>query len=123
MSQNFQKVKRKLIADMENTPFHTQQSWCDIMLKAANRCISDADQKDFFRFVLNPNDSWDVTEPTFMPVAPEKEIKINTIDTFQISEVEDEKESMGTVTVQNKIHTNGKITYITSTPAVCKSSQ
>ncbi len=116
MSQNFLKVKRKLIADMENTPFHTQKSWCDIMLKAANRCTSDEDQKEFFRFILNPNDSWDVQEPTFMEVTPGKDIILNSTDTITVVEEEDEKQSTETLTVKNSIHTNGNTTYITVTP-------
>ena len=121
MSQNFQKVKRKLQADMANTPFHTQKSWCDIMLKAASRCISDADQKDFYRYILNPDDSWDIQEPTFGSVDPDQEIKIQTTEKYNIKREDDEKTSTETVTTHNQIHTNGRTTYITATPVVCTS--
>ena len=117
MSQNFQKVKRKLQADMANTPFHTQKSWCDIMLKAASRCNSDEDQKDFFRYILNPNDSWDITEPTFMNVNPEADILIKSVETIpQVQADNDNDEKQSEQTVKNSVRTNGNTTYITVTP-------
>lgn len=117
MSQNFLKVKRKLIADMKNTPFHTQKSWCDIMLKAASRCNSDQDQKDFFRFILNPDDSWDIAEPTFMTVDSEAEILIKSVETLPLVNTDDENDEKQTeYTVENTIRTNGNTTYITVTP-------
>ena len=112
MSDNFLKVKRKLIQDMQSAQSHTQASWADIMLKAAERCKSDEDQKDFFRFILNPNDSWDVPEPTFKNITDE-DILIQRIERLTIHDPEEEKDSE--ITLHNNIHTNGKTTYISVT--------
>ena len=110
MSKNFLRVKRKLVEEMEGTANHTQESWAQIMLRAAERCITDEDQKDFYRFVLNPSDAWDVTEPTFVSVVPTPNVLIKSFDTINVSSDEDEKEC--TVTLKNNVHTEGKIAYI-----------
>ena len=50
-SQHFEEVKRKFIQELNETQNHSQMSWCHTMLRAAERCQSDDDQKDFFRFM------------------------------------------------------------------------
>ena len=116
MSANFEKVKRKMIADMENTTQHTQASWADILLKAARRCHTDEDQKDFYRFVLNPNESWDVPEPTFHTIDSESDVLIQKTQTMTITDHEEEKQSDVDIKLENTIHTNGGTTYITVKP-------
>jgi len=118
MSTNFQKVKRKLLEDMKNTSQHTQKSWCDIMLRAANRCTTDDDQKDFFRFILNPNDSWDVTEPVFETIDPSKDVLIQKFQSMQLKE----EEKQSDIQLENVVHTNGGTTYINVRQVECKSS-
>ena len=65
MSTNFLKVKRKMLQEIAETPMHTGKSWADIMLRAAGRCRSDEDQKNFMRFILNPDDSFDIPENVY----------------------------------------------------------
>ena len=121
MSANFEKVKRKMILDMAGTTQHTQQSWADIMLRAARRCHTDEDQQDFFRFVLNPNDSWDVQEPTFHTIDSESDVLIQTIQTMTVKDSEEEKQSDVDIKLENTIHTNGGTTYINVKPVKCTS--
>ena len=121
MSANFLKVKRKMIADMAGTPQHNQQSWADIMLRAARRCHTDEDQKDFFRFVLNPNDSWDVQEPVFQSIDSESDVLLHTIQTMTVQDPEEEKHADIDIKLENTIHTNGGTTYIMVKPVKCKS--
>ena len=122
MSQNFRKVKRKMIQDIKDCAQHSQQNWADIMLRAARRCKTDEDQKEFFKFVLNPADSWDVQEPTFMNLVPSEEVNINTVQSMFISETDDEKESHTKIVMHNDVTTVGGTTYITVKPVECKSS-
>ena len=117
MSKNFERVKRKMMADMADTSNHTQMGWAHIMLKAAERCRTDEDQKAFFSYIVNPNDEVDVPEPVFMEVDTTEPVMI---DTFQsMSVVDDEK--MATVEFENVVHTNGGTTYIASTQVECTS--
>jgi len=116
MSANFEKVKRKLIADMAGTTQHTQESWADIMLRAARRCHTDEDQQDFFRFVLNPNESWEIQETTFMPIDSEPDVLIQKIQTMKVTNSEEEKQSEVEIKLENSIHTNGGTTFITVKP-------
>ena len=119
MSQNFNKVRRKMIKDIQDCAQHSQTNWADIMLRAARRCKTDEDQKDFFKFVLNPADSWDVTEPTFMNIEPHTEVLINTVQSMSISETDDEKDN--DIVMHNDVSTVGGTTYITVKPVECKS--
>ena len=121
MSANFEKVKRKLIADMAGTTQHTQESWADIMLRAARRCHTDEDQQDFFRFVLNPNESWEIQETTFMPIDSEPDVLIQKIQTMKVTNSEEEKQSEVEIKLENSIHTNGGTTFITVRPVECTS--
>ena len=116
MSANFRRVKNKMIREMKETPVHTQQSWADIMLRAAQRCTSDADQKDFFKFILNPNDTWDVPEPTFMEISTVGDIIIPKFQSMTIKDEGDEKNSSVEVEFTNTIRTNGGTTFISVMP-------
>ncbi len=120
MSPNFEKVKRKMIQDMKECPQHTQKNWADIMLRAARRCQTDVDQKDFFKYILNPNDSWDVPEPSFMRIETESDVCINTLQTMSIKVDGEEKESE--IEFHNDIKTVGGTTFIQVKPVECKSS-
>ena len=121
MSTNFEKVKRKMIDEMKNTTQHTQASWADIMLRAARRCQTDEDQKDFLRFVLNPNDTWDVPEPVFQPIDSEGDVIIQKMQSMTVKDNEEEKQSEVDIKLENTIHTNGGTTYIIAKPVECKS--
>ena len=118
MSENFQKVKRKMIKEMAATDQHTPESWASIMQNAASRCITTQDQKDFFRFILNPNDSWDVPEPTFHAVDTNEKIVIQHLERMTISG-EDEKETE--IMFENDVKIVGGTTFIKVKPVKCKS--
>ena len=120
MSENFQKVKRKLMKSMNGTSRHTPHSWADIMLKAAERCVTSEDQKDFYRFILNPDDSWDVEDPTFIDVDQSDPICLHTMERMTIFSEDDEKHEE--VILRNTIKVNGGITYISTIQEECKSS-
>ena len=111
MSKNFERVKRKLMKELSDPANLTQAGWCDIMLKAAQRCTTDDDQKDFFRFVLNPNDSFDIQDPTFMTVDTDQKV---LIEPFQTINLDDEKKEE--CVMKNTIHTNGGTTFIQTRP-------
>ena len=121
MSANFLKVRRKMQQEIKECPAHTQKSWADIMLRAAHRCRSDEDQKDFMRYILNPNDSWDVPEPTFMTIDTQPDVILRTVQSMTIKESEEEKECEIEVELQNEITTNGGTTFIKVTPIKCES--
>jgi len=109
MSKNFERVKRRLIADLKDEANHTQAGWCDIMLKAARRCRTHEDQKDFFRFILNPNDEFDIPEPQFMDVDTDQQVLIQPFDKI---ETDDEKEARKDCLMKNTCHTKGGTTFI-----------
>ena len=113
MSKNFERVKRKLIKELSDPANQTQAGWCDIMLKAAQRCRTDDDQKDFFRFVLNPSDEFDIPEPTFMKVDTDQKILIEPLQRIKISD--DEKDGKDDVILKNVATTNGGTTFIQQT--------
>ena len=115
-SQHFEKVKRKFIQELKETQNHSQMSWCHTMLRAAERCQSDDDQKDFFRFILNPDDSFDVQDPVFMEIDSTKDVLIDGVQQISVKECDDEKERDTVVCMANEVHTNGKTTYIKSSP-------
>ena len=119
MSDNFQKVKRKLMKSMQGTSRHTPQSWADIMLQAAERCVTEEDQKAFYKFILNPDDMWDVEDPTFIDVNTSEPIVLNTMERMSIRSEDDEKNEE--IIMRNKIKVNGGITYISSIPEECTS--
>ena len=113
MSRNFERVKKKLILDMEDASSHSQEGWANIMLKAARRCTSEEDQKDFFRYILNPDDSFDIPEPVFMEI--DTNPKETLIESFYTLKVQDEEKERD-VEMRNTVYTNGNTTYITTTP-------
>ena len=118
MSANFLKVKRKMVEDMKAISHHDQQSWADIMLRAAKRCTSDADQKDFFRYIINPNDSWDVPEPTFMEIDSSADV---LIPKMQRMTLQHEEEKSMDVELKQEVDTKGNTTFIKVTPIKCMS--
>ena len=121
MSTNFLKVKRKMLQEIAETPMHTGKSWADIMLRAAGRCRSDEDQKDFMRFILNPDDSFDIPEPTFMDCDTTADVLIQKVQSMKIIDTEEEKECEVEIELQNEIVTNGGTTFIKVTPVKCTS--
>ena len=106
---------------MNGTNQHTQISWAQIMLRAAKRCETDEDQKDFLRFVLNPEETWDVPEPVFKPINSEADVLIQKMQTLTVKDTEEEKQSEVNIKLENTIHTNGGTTYIVAKPIECKS--
>lgn len=111
-----------MIKEMGATQQHTPESWCDIMHRAASRCITDDDQHDFIRYMLNPDESWDIPDPTFLKVDPNQDVLINEIERMTITE-DDEKQSEKIIMHRNQVKTVGGKTYIVSTPIKCTSLQ
>ena len=115
MSDNFLKVKRKMIQAMKGVRCHTQATWSQIMLEASSRCITNEDQRSFFNYINNPDDSWDIPEIQFETIVPnDKPICIPLS-----SRMNDDEKSDGML--HNVVKTEGGICYILSTPEECRS--
>lgn len=81
MSSYFQKVKARMIAEINSSGAQTPDSWADTMLRYACRMNTDEDQESFLTWIMNPNDSLDVPVPKFETIKPVQHIKIQAVQT------------------------------------------
>ena len=117
MSSNFAKVKRNMLREINESHSHSQQSWAEIMLRGASRCTTVEDQKEFFKFVLNPHDTYDVPEPTFtvLDTPDETDVLIPKLQRMIISS-DDEKNGTVDMELETTEYRNGLTSYILVTP-------
>ena len=106
MSKLFERVKRDILADMKSARAHTGQSWSRIMLENASRLKTEADQKAFYEFILDPTDSRD-QEIQFEKYDPQENIPAS----FTIP-VDTGDEKTEVVECSNHITRNGASMYI-----------
>ena len=106
MSKNFERVKRDIMKDMENTTIHSPESWADIMLQNTQYLKTEQDQQDFWNWIINPNaDRRKQLE--FRKYNP-NEIEIDQFQHFKV----DDKD----VTVKNTCTHNLLTTFIVTQP-------
>ena len=88
------------------------------MLRAASRCKTVDDQKEFFKFVLNPHDTYDIPEPTFnvLDTPNDDDIVIKKIERMRVSVVDDEKDGIVDMELENTEYRNGLTSYILVKP-------
>ena len=106
MSKLFERVKRDILAEMKSARAHCGQSWSRIMLENASRLTTEADQKAFYEFILDPTDSRD-QEITFEKCDPQENIPA----TFTIP-VDTGDEKTEVVECSNHITRNGASMFI-----------
>ena len=108
-----ERVKRDIRKEIREIPTHTGASWSDIILRNATRLTTLEDQKEFWRFLLDPEDEQDLNL-TFKEIDPDN-IKIR--ETYDVKvQTDDEKDSGETVTFENVVQQNGLVSYILSRP-------
>ena len=116
------RVKRDIMREIDSQQTHTGFSWADIMLRHSSRLTERVDQEAFWRWIVDPNEDREVNM-TFTEIDPSK-VDLATQYTTPVEEKDDEK--CGEVQMENKIHREGFVTYISSKPvngAECTSSQ
>ena len=99
MSSNFERVKRDILKEMHCAPYHTASSWADIMLRNTAYLTTEDDQKEFWKWSLNPSDLRDQPEMKFVSYNPEnievgKEFKVkrNGLTEYITTQEEEEDE-------------------------------
>ena len=65
------RVKRDITREMESQQTHTGSSWADIMLRHSSKLQKTEDQKEFWKWLLDPNEEQDI-EMTFAEIDPQK---------------------------------------------------
>jgi len=115
MSKNFERVKRNIIEEMKSIRSHDGESWARIMLTNSSRLTSEEDQKDFFRWILDPTDERDdkLEFCTYKPV--------ETIPTAFSVQVDEGDEKSKTVECTNHVVKNGYTMFIDT--RVCNSEE
>lgn len=111
VSKNMERVKKDILEEMESTPYVSGDAWADILLRNAKYCKTEEDQQDFWRFILNPSDSREFKDPTFVKMEEAKMCDAET--TAEGSDVYNEFEQIGgtmfvrtkPITVANVIET------------------
>ena len=116
MSSHFEKVKSKLLKDIESGKVHNQISWANIILKHAAHIRTIEDQKSFWNFLMNPNDNYNYTEPKFEMVDLPEKVLIHKFEKMTVKDEEDEKTGVMDITLENTHHLNGLTSYIQVTP-------
>ena len=92
-----------------------QIGWAKCMLRAAKRCTTKEDQEDLFRFILNPDDTFDICEPTFMSVDTTDDTIIQKFQSMKIGDDEKKED----IEFENVIDHNGATCYIKTVPLGC----
>ena len=118
MSKNFLQFKKDVLKDIASVQSHTPESWADIMLKNIRYLDTIEDQKDFWRWILNPAEERGAPEIKFRDIEPVENVLINKFEKLTISSEEDEKQMDVDITMENVVVTNGLTTYIKTTPVI-----
>jgi len=122
MSQRFLRVKAKMQKEIDSHSSHTPESWADIMLRNSALLTTDEDQESFFKWILNPADSFDAVAPTFKTIDPTQSIIIPKTQVCTIIDEGDEKQCEREIELDVEEHRNGLTSYILVKPRVCTSS-
>ena len=109
------RVKRDIMREIDSQQTHTGASWADIMLRHSSRLQKTGDQKEFWAWLLDPNEEKESDEMTFTEVDPNK-IELRTEYTVPSCNTDDEKSDIVQVQMTNEIHREGFVTYIRSKP-------
>ena len=103
------RVKRDITREMESQQTHTGSSWADIMLRHSSKLQKTEDQKEFWKWLLDPNEEQDI-EMTFAEIDPPK------IEVVKEYTVKTDDEKTEDVPMVNVVHREGFISYIVSKP-------
>ena len=82
MSSYFEKVKARMIAELNSSGAQTPDSWADIMLRYSCRMTTDEDQESFLTWIMNPHDSLDIPVPKFETIKPVEHVKVPLVQTI-----------------------------------------
>ena len=109
---NFERAKRNLLADIASCKTHTAESWAQIMLKNTAGLTTEADQKKFWTFMMNPNDEENIPMPR-LERATHKFIEQPETVTVPL-QTDDEKSEQ--VVMENRFHREGYTMFIETRP-------
>ena len=106
MSKNFERVKRDILKDMENTTIHTPESWADIMLQNTQYLKTVEDQQAFWEWIVNPNEERR-KKLDFANYDPNK-LEVEQFQHFKVNDMD--------VNVKNTCTQNSLTTFIVTEP-------
>ena len=111
----FERVKRNILRDMAGSKTHTSESWANIMLTHTNRLTDVKEQKKFWAWIQNPEDSEDIVDPIIETF--EKHVEdIPSEVTVSYQHENDEKAQE--IVLENTVERNGMAVFIKTVPKV-----
>ena len=114
----FDRIKKDMLEDLKSA--RSGMNWAHTMLKAASRCKSEEEEKQFWNFICNPGDVENVPSVKLGNVQHPKEDDIPESNLFKIKEKIEDDEKEGEVEheieYKNTVHKNGCISHILVEP-------
>jgi len=109
----FERVKSRILADMNGQMVHTAESWASILLTNTTRLKDEQEQRKFWSWMMNPDDR-EIEAPTLGTVCENKDIGKHV--TVTVKDEEDEKQCEREVQLENTFTRNGGITICRTKP-------
>jgi hypothetical protein len=118
---SFERVKKNILREMEDSMTHTAASWARIMLNNTSRLTNVEEQKKFWAWMVNPEEDESVMNPVCEQFT--EHCRIDEVEQYDVPMSNADDEKAQSVQMTNEYIRNGLGMYIKTKPVNTESSE